>query len=316
MASGGEVVPAAAGLRNGVRAAWRGLPRSRRLRIGGCAVYLVFLALLFAQPLARLMLYAIRKDLHSHILLVPLITAYLLYLQRERLPAAGRTSIPGTVLAGATGLAALAASLLWRGLSLNDGLALTALAFVALLAAGGFLFLGGRWMAAAAFPAAFLVFMIPLPDAAVDQLEKASTLASAEAAALYFKASGTPVARDGVVFQLPGIAIRVGQECSGIRSSWVLFITSLLASHLFLRTRWRRIALVAFVIPLGILRNGFRILVIGLLCVHIGPHMIDSIIHRRGGPLFFALSLVPLGLLLAWLRRQERRLRLPAVEKA
>jgi exosortase/archaeosortase family protein len=86
-----------------------------------------------------------------------------------------------------------------------------------------------------------------------------------------------------------------------------LFITSLLASHLFLRSPWRRIVLVAFVIPLGNLRNGFRILVIGLLCVHVGPHMIDSIIHRQGGPLFFALSLVPLFLLLWWLERQERK---------
>ena len=160
-----------------------------------------------------------------------------------------------------------------------------ALAFVSFVAAGGFLFLGSKWMAAAAFPVAFLIFMVPLPDAAVDWLEKASVLASAEAAALFFNMAGTPLVRHGTVFELPGIVLQVAQECSGIRSSWVLFITSLLASHLFLRTRWRRIVLVAFVIPLGILRNGFRILVIGLLCVHVGPHMIDSPIHHRGGPL-------------------------------
>ena len=47
------------------------------------------------------------------------------------------------------------------------------------VAAGGFLFLGARWMAAKAFPVAFLIFMVPLPDAAVDWLEKASMLASA-----------------------------------------------------------------------------------------------------------------------------------------
>ena len=128
---------------------------------------------------------------------------------------------------------------------------------------------------------------------------------------MYFNLAGTPLERHGTLFELPGIVLRVGQECSGIHSSWVLFIAGLLASHLFLRTRWRRIALVAFVIPLGILRNGFRILVVGLLCVHVGPHMIDSIIHRRGGPLFFALSLIPLALLLWWLRRQERRVHQP-----
>ncbi len=190
---------------------------------------------------------------------------------------------------------------------MNDQLAVMAFAFVSLVAAGGFLFLGAKWMAAAAFPFAFLIFLVPLPDAVVRWLERASALASAEAAAMYFGIAGTPLVRHGTVFELPGIVLRVAQECSGIRSSWVLFITSILASHLFLKSPWRRFVLVAFVIPLGVLRNGFRVFVIGMLCVHVGPHMIDSVIHHRGGPLFFALSLVPLFLLLWWLRRGERR---------
>ncbi len=181
-----------------------------------------------------------------------------------------------------------------------------ALAYVSFVAAGGFLFLGTKWMAAAAFPVSFLIFLVPLPDAAVSWLEHASVLASAEAAAMYFGIAGTALVRHGTVFELPGIVMQVAQECSGIRSSWVLVITSLLASHMFLRSPWRRLVLVAFVIPLGILRNGFRILVIGLLCVHVGPEMIDSPIHHRGGPIFFALSLVPLLGLAWWLRHGEQ----------
>ena len=129
--------------------------------------------------------------------------------------------------------------------------------------------------------------------------------ASADVAAWFLTVTGTPLLRDSQVFALPGIVLQVAQECSGIRSSWVLFITSLLASHLFIKSPWRRLILVAFVIPLGIVRNGFRILVIGLLCVHIGPQMIDSPIHHQGGPLFFVLSLGPLFALLWWLRRSE-----------
>jgi exosortase C (VPDSG-CTERM-specific) len=258
------------------------------------------------------MLYAAQNDLHSHILLVPLIAGYLLYIHRGWPSSAYRSSIAGTVTAAGIGISSLAAAIEWRATtSINDGLALMALAFVSFVAAGGFLFLGSKWMAAAAFPVAFLIFMVPLPDAAVDWLEKASMLASSEAAALYFNVAGTPLVRHGTVFELPGIVLQVAQECSGIRSSWVLFITGLLASHVFLRTAWRRFVLVAFVIPLGILRNGFRILVIGLLCVNIGPYMIDSTVHHQGGPLFFALSLLPLSLLLWWLRRQEQRLNLP-----
>jgi exosortase C (VPDSG-CTERM-specific) len=280
--------------------------------VAGCAGYLTLLALAFIQPFTRLMLYAAHSDLNSHILLVPFIVGYLLYTQRVRMPAACRSSIAGTVTAGGIGFAALAAEMVWcQRLSINDDLSLAALAFVCFAAAGGFLFLGARWMAARAFPVAFLIFMVPLPDAAVDWLENASMLASAEAAALFFNVSGTPVLRQGTVFELPGIVLQVARECSGIHSSWVLFITGLLASHLFLRTMWRRVVLVAFVIPLGILRNGFRVFVIGQLCVHVGSDMIDSKIHRQGGPLFFALSLVPLLLLLLWLRHRELRLNLP-----
>jgi exosortase/archaeosortase family protein len=94
-----------------------------------------------------------------------------------------------------------------------------------------------------------------------------------------------------------------------------LFITSILAGHLFLRSPWKRSVLAAAVIPLALLRNGFRVFTIGELCVHIGPQMIDSFIHRRGGPIFFALSLLPFFLLLFFLAKSDRPVspgRLPA----
>ena len=247
--------------------------------------------------------------MNSYIPLVPFISAYLIFTRRKKLCCRYGSSPLLAAVSVISGLAALATAWRLRAtdllLSHNDYLALMAFSFFCLLTAAGFLFLGRKWMAAAAFPIAFLILIVPLPDRAVQWLETACMLASTDAAHLFFILSGTPVSREGTVFQLPGIVFEVAQECSGIHSSWVLFITSLLASHLFLRRAWRRTVLVAFVIPLGILRNGFRILVIGLLCVHIGPQMIHSVIHRQGGPLFFALSLLPLFLLLWWLRSCE-----------
>lgn len=285
--------------------------RSQRAALMRGGLMLTILLLAFSRPLISLAAHAASSNLNSYILLIPGICAYLLYLKRDQLLGRTETSIALALAPAALGIAALAwAFHLQRAqfpISENDFLSLTTLAFVAFVIAGGFLTLGRKWMARAAFPIAFLIFIIPLPDSAVDFLETASKLASADVAHLFFTLTGTPVLRDGVVFQLPGFAIRVAQECSGIHSSLVLFITSLLMSHLLLKTYWRQALVVAFVIPLGIIRNGFRILVISLLGVHISPKMIDSPIHHHGGPLFFALSLIPLVVLLRLLRKGEMR---------
>ena len=129
---------------------------------------------------------------------------------------------------------------------------------------------------------------------------------SAAVANVFFTIADTPMVNDGLVFRLPGIQIEVAPECSGIHSTVVLFITSLLAGHYFLRRPWKRVVLCLIVIPLALLRNGFRVFVIGELCVHVGPQMINSVIHRRGGPLFFLLSLIPFFYLLFYLRRGDQ----------
>jgi len=271
--------------------------------------FLAAMTVAFSSPLFSLALYAAGNDLDSYILLIPFITAYLLHLRHKSLSAAYESSTGWAFIPAAAGLTALASYWLrHQSLSENDSLSLLALAFVSLLAAGGLLFLGRKWMAGAAFPIGFLFLMVPLPDAAVQWLETASKLASTEIASLFFDMAGIPVLRDGTVFQLPDISIRVAQECSGIHSSLILVIASLVASHLILRTSWRRALLVAFSIPLGVVRNGFRLLVLGWLCVHEGPQMIDSPIHHQGGPIFFVLSLAPLFLLLWALCRGERKI--------
>ena len=275
-------------------------------RFLGWCIYLVVLCAAFALPLREFVIYAAHSDVDSYVLLVPLITAYLIYIRWRQLSVELTTSWgPGAMFA-AVGVGALYASWHFSNLGRNDHMTVIALSFVCFAITGAFLFLGTKWACSAMFPLFFLAFFIPLPEIVVDTLEKASKQASAEVASWLFFITGTPFLRtEKTMFQLPGITIVVAKECSGIRSSLVLIITSLLAANMFLRTTWRRALLVLAVIPLGLLRNAVRILVISLLCVHIGPHMINSVIHRRGGPFFFAVSLVPLFAMLWLFRRQE-----------
>jgi len=244
-------------------------------RLWGGACFVIMLLAAFAHPLLVLARYAAGSQLFSYILLVPFVSAYLLYLRRDQLPKDYFLDLSLGIAFLACGLSVLVFSygldLAGRAPAIGDRLTLLTISFLCCLAAGGFFFFGRAWMQAAAFPLAYLIFMVPMPDAMADALESASKYASAEVANLLFHLSGTPFLRAGNIFALPNITIEVAQECSGIRSSWVLLMTSILAANLFLKTSWRRFALVAFVIPLAILRIGFGVIVIGVLCVNVGP---------------------------------------------
>jgi exosortase len=186
-------------------------------------------------------------------------------------------------------------------------LSLATLGWVLGVWAAAFAFLGVAAIRRHLFAAAFLIFTVPLPHPAVEVIEIALQHASAWAVEVAFQIGQVTYFRDARSFTLPGLRFVVAQECSGIRSSLVLFITSILGGYLLLRSPWRRAVLAAAVIPLGIARNTLRIVTLALLSVHVDPTIIDSPLHHRGGPLFFVISLIPFFLLLAWLRRQERK---------
>src|SRR5229473_947595 len=149
----------------------------------------------YIKPLFSLAAGAIHSQLDSYIVLVPFVSAYLIYDRRKRLPKEYGFSL-WAIIPLVAGIIALTTALsLHRSgdsLSNHDYLALMALSFVCFLAAGGFFFLGRKWMTAAAFPFAFLIFIVPMPNAMADTLETASALASADAASLFFNLTGTP----------------------------------------------------------------------------------------------------------------------------
>jgi exosortase C (VPDSG-CTERM-specific) len=269
------------------------------------------LVLCFGKPLFDLLQFAIKDDLYSYIPMIPMISIYLVWLQRRKLPGFSEPAHKLAALFMAGGSVAIAAYwLAVRSTSLanENYLSLTIFAFLLFFTGACCRFWGKEMLRAIAFPVGLLVFMIPFPESARHGIETLLQFGSAAVANGLFKLSGMPVYQDGFMFRLPGFNLEVAPECSGIRSSLVLFIVSLLAGYLFLRKPWNRTVLALAVIPLALLRNGFRIFVIGQLCVRVGPEMINSPIHRHGGPLFFILALIPLFLLLLFLRKSERRI--------
>ena len=243
-------------------------------------------------------------DLHSHILLVPFVSGYLVWIRRDTLPARFVPAPMPALFFFGIGCAAWGAGFLWWPSGLEQVSAVS-LAFVLLFVGGVFLFFGTEWVRQTLFPLCFLFLLVPLPPGLINALEHASKMASAEAADLLFRLGGISYVRDGTTFHLPGLSLEVAQQCSGIRSSLVLVITGAVAANMLLNATWRRWFLVFLVIPLGILRNGFRIFTLAWLTIHVDPGVMASPLHHHGGPIFFLLSLVPLFAALWWLRKGD-----------
>jgi exosortase C (VPDSG-CTERM-specific) len=281
------------------------------------ALLTIGLVVCFAKPLFQLGRFAFHSDLYSHILLIPFVSVYLAWLKKPSLPTPSEPSRKLAALPFVAGLMLFLGfeAAVHSGVRLQqiDSLAWTSLCFFLFFISICIFCLGRETLRILAFPLSFLVFMVPFPGFLERSIETFLQYTSAVTGHGLFVVTGMPVFRNGLSFQLPGMHLQVAPECSGIHSTLVLFITSLVAGELFLRTPWKRTLLAIAVIPLGIVRNAVRICTIGYLCVHISPEMINSPIHRRGGPLFFLVSLVPLFLLLYFLRRSEFKRKAPTM---
>ncbi len=258
---------------------------------------------------AQLLKFSIRNDFSSHVLLIPLVSAFLIVYRRSQIFSRIHSSLlAGGMIAGLGIVFLIYLSL--GGMSLNSSNELSAkAASIVLFWIGLFLLTyGSESFRNAVFPLFFLIFMVPIPEILLDTVVAALQRGSAEMTAILFKITQTPHYRNDLTFVLPRITIEIAEQCSGIRSSLALLITSLLAAHLLLRTFWCKAALVAFAIPLAMLKNAIRITVLSLLSVHIDTRFLrNSDLHQEGGILFYLLALILMLPILSLLRRSERK---------
>lgn len=242
----------------------------------------------------------------SHHVLIPFVVLVLVLQSRGSIFKSVRTAAPaglGVIVAG-LGLAWLSRV---RAPSFggHDALSL-AVAVLVVMCLGAFLLLyGPHAFRAALFPLLFLGFTIPIPTGLLQTTTQFLKTGSAEMVAGLFTLVGTPYHREAFVFTLPTFAIEIADECSGIRSSIALLLTSLLAGHLFLGRKWSKAALVAAVLPVAILKNAVRIVGLSLLATHVDPAFLSGQLHHEGGIVFFLLALIILAPLFVLLSRSE-----------
>jgi len=260
------------------------------------------------EPLSGLFASKLYHDYHSLIPFIPLISVYLLYLKRKEIWETRQYSyLPGATVI-IMGLAVFALGLVY-GDALNQSDYATLMTSAALvLFWGAFIFAYGvKAFKLVLFPLLFLVFMIPLPEFIMEEIIGFLQKGSTEFANLLFLASGVPFVREGFVFHLPNQSIEVAPQCSGIRSGLALFITALLAGHLFLNAWWKKLLFVLLAVPVTMFKNGIRITTLTLLSHYIDPRIIESPLHREGGIPFFIVGLLLMAAILFILMKSEKK---------
>lgn len=285
----------------------------------GFALFAAVVLAVMARPVVDLIGYAWDWDNEnaSQIFLIPFISLMLLYQQRNKIFA--RTSsafssvAPAALLALAgIGLAALSATQWSAQLMRGDRLGFSTLAIEVLLLSGFLFFYGTQAFRTGIFPLLFMLFAIPIPSFIMERAISFLQHGSADVSYAMLKMTGMPIFRQGMIFAMPNLSIEVAPECSGIRSGISLFILSVMACHMFLKTWSRRAILIVVAVPILIFKNALRISTLSYLSVYVDPRIIMSRLHQEGGIPFFLLGLLLLYPILSLLMRSERNSLVPS----
>lgn len=277
------------------------------------AGWAVLCCLLLLDPVRGFASYALSNDNASHLLLIPVISAWILFLERGRIfkILGSDLGVSLVILIGGAAVALAAFSFGSAWTSLNR-LSVYIFALVLLWIAGFAFFFGRSALRQARFPLGFLLLAIPIPDFFLDKAIYFLQKGSAEIAAILFDWSGVPVLREGFVFHLAHVSIEVARECSGIRSSLALLILAILVAYFYLKTFWKQVVLVVAGLFVMILKNGVRIVTLTLLASYVDPGFLYGRLHHEGGVVFFLLGLLMLAPLLWFLERSEPKEIAPA----
>jgi exosortase len=257
-------------------------------------VNVALVALLFGERFVQLVGVWLKDPNYSHGFFVPVISGWLAwrYFQTAGKPTAGEIG---------PGIAAVVAGCITHLFAVILGLAVIDFVALALVLRGLAVCVGGRpWASGFTFPILFLFFMFPLPGLltafAALWLQNWVSTCSATVLELF-----TVCHQRGHALLLAGVnePLVVAAECSGLRQIVAFVALGALIGYLGLRTGWGRVLLLLAAVPVAILANVARVLLMAAGAMHFGTGWLSGWLHTAP-----ALVTLPLGLalfgLVAW----------------
>lgn len=259
---------------------------SKRSLIPLLGITLVILAAMYADAYRTMVKDWIRDENYSHGFLVPLVSAYFIYLKREalrRIPAR-----PDNL-----GLVFVLGGIVMYILGTVGNEVFTARVSSIVVISGLILFFWGREaMRELAMPVAYLLLMVPIPAIIYNAVAFPLKLFATQCATFSLKLFGLPVLREGNIIQFPNITLEVADACSGMRSLMSLIALGVALAFLFFRSNWRRLIIILSTVPIAIATNVFRIFATGVLARYAGREAAEGFFHEFAGMMVFILAMI------------------------
>src|SRR4029079_5240979 len=273
----------------------------------------------YATVLAKLFHDWWSDENYSHGLLIPLIIAYILWIQRDKL---ARMQVrPSELLGGAAVVLGLFG--LWAGVA-GVELYTQRISLILLLAGMVVYFWGVALLKFLLVPFALLFLAMPIPAIIFNKIAFPLQLFASRCAVWSMSMLGIPVLRQGNIIELKPLnsfdtkKLEVVEACSGIRSLMTLVTLAVVFAYFtypgsgdsnqprgpfgWLRSYgfWRSAIIVGSAVPIAILTNASRVSGTGILSRYYGTQIADGFFHTFSGWAIYVVAFLLL-FLVGWL---------------
>ncbi|GAO34667.1 EpsI family protein [Sulfuricella sp. T08] len=244
----------------------------------------LFVLALYKHGLNRMVDYWFEKEEYSHGVMIPFISAFLIWQKKNVLE---RIAFSGSWAGVAVTFSGVAIIMLGNIAAITI---IMQYGFVIALAGLAFAYMGWRGFKEVYVPFLLLFFMIPLPAVIFQGISESLQLISSSLGVWVIRLFNISVYLEGNVIDLGTLKLQVVEACSGLRYLFPLMTLGFIAAYFYKVAFWKRAFVFLSSIPVTVLMNSFRIGMIGVLVEYWGQSMAEGFLHDFEGWVVFMAS--------------------------
>ncbi len=143
------------------------------------------------------------------------------------------------------------------------------------------------------FPLFYMMFVFPPPETIIALITQPLKILISQAAIGFLHILGYPIGGAGVMIQIGQYQLLVAAACSGLNSLVSLSAISLFYIYVRHQANWRySLLLSSMIIPVAIIANFIRVLILILLTYHSGEAAAQGFMHNFAGITMFMIAVL------------------------